>query len=181
MFSERRGDYYSASHWLQAGVVAVLLGIFATWLLRTLADTQERSEKLAVELTWRYMRSGLKLAVGDALLHGRAGEVSQWVGRNPSDFLAAPPPGYVGECPLSTVSGLAAGAWCFDRGRRELVYRPKRDEQLRLLGASEVGDGGAKVLRWRIVASGQPVMDGSSNIGLTVELVTPYLWYRGYD
>lgn len=181
MATERRNDYYQTSHWFQAGVVAVLLGLFAAWLLRALADTQERSEKLVVELTWSYMRSGLKLAVGDALLHGRTREVSQWVGRNPADFLAAPPPGYVGVCTSSEAGGLVVGAWCFDLARRELVYRPKSHSHLRLLEAGRAGGGGEKMLRWRVVAVGQAVTDGGANIGLTVETVTPYLWFQGYD
>lgn len=166
---QRQTDYWTASRWLPLGVSAVVIGLLAVWLLRALEDVEARAEKLMVELTVRNIRTGLQLALGEALLHGREREIAGWAGVNPLRWLGREPPGYRGECTTRQAQGLEAGAWCFDRERRELAYRPRHAVRLKVEG----GDGEAKVLRWRVVAA-----HGGSGLdaGLRVEYVTAYEW-----
>ena len=112
--------YYGASRWFQGAVLFVMLGALALGLLWALADAKERAEKLVVELTVRNMRSGMQLAMGEALMQQRANEIATWVGNNPVLWLGSPPDGYRGECSAAESRDLDGGAWCFERDSRQL-------------------------------------------------------------
>lgn len=167
----RAYDYYAGSRWLVHAVTIVAILLLAGWLLAALQEAEERAEKLMVELTWRNMRTGLQIAMGEALMSGRDKEIAGWEGSNPVRWLGSEPSGYRGECAARLAGELPKGAWCFDSGRRELVYRPRNDRHLRIDG--EAGRG--KLLRWRVVAAAQePERPGPP--GLRVESVTSYSW-----
>jgi hypothetical protein len=176
MAVERHLGYYQGSRWLQAGVGVAVLGAVAAGLLSTLNDMQERSEKLAVELTTQYMRTGLKWAIGEALLHGRSSEVASWAGGNPVRYLASPPPGYVGNCTSTDVVALAAGVWCFDEQKQELLYRPR--SQKHLVGRGDNAGESPLILRWRVVLVPQPPADDLANINVSVRVATQYGWFE---
>ncbi len=162
---ERQTNYWTASRWLQLGMSAVVISLLALWLLQALEETEVRAEALMVELTERNMRTGLALAMGEALLHGREREIASWAGANPVRWLGHEPQGYRGECGRPAQE-LGEGEWCFDRERRELVYRPRHD----IRRQPGQGAGGKDVLRWRVVAT-QPAGRGL-DAGLRVEYVT---------
>jgi hypothetical protein len=166
----RELNWWTASRWLSFAVSATVIAILAALLLDALKHEEERAEKLMVELTWRNMRSGLQLAKGEAMLHGREAEMAGWVGTNPLRWLASEPRGYRGECarPGDT---LGAGEWCFDPARRELAYRPRNSQHLRL----KQPGAGPKLLRWRVAAA-QPGTAGSTE-GVRVEYVTAFEWF----
>jgi hypothetical protein len=167
----RAYDHYAGSRWLVHAVTIVAILLLMGWLLAALQEAEERAEKLMVELTWRNMRTGLQIAVGEALMSGRDGEIAGWEGSNPVRWLGAEPGGYRGECTARFARELPKGAWCFDRERRELVYRPRNDRHLRMEGAG----GHEKLLRWRVAAAAQePERQGLA--GLRVESVTAYFW-----
>ncbi len=161
-------DHYAGSRWLAHAVTIVAILLLAGWLLAALQEAEERAEKLMVELTWRNMRLGLRIATGEALMSGRDGGIAGWEGSNPVRWLGAEPGGYRGECGAGE---LPTGAWCFDSERRELVYHPRNDRHLRIEGEA----GREKLLRWRVVAAAQePERPGPP--GLRVESVTSYSW-----
>lgn len=162
---ERQTNSWTASRWLPLGVSAVVIALLALWLLAALEEAEARAEKLMVELIYRNMRTGLALAMGEALLHGREAEIASWVGTNPVRWLGHEPQGYRGECDRPAQE-LGEGEWCFDRVRRELTYRPRHDIGDGLgQGAGEKG-----ILRWRVAAT-QPARSGLE-AGLRVEYVT---------
>jgi hypothetical protein len=163
-------NYWTASRWLSFVVAILIIAALIATLLMALAEAQERSEKLIVEVTYRNMRTGLQLAMGQAMMRGNDHEIAEWVGSNPLRWLGREPEGYLGECDSRGTQALAEGAWCFDRERRELVYRPRHTRHLRLPGESE----GKKILRWRVMAA-QPQSAGVS-AGLRVEYVTAVEW-----
>lgn len=166
-------DYFTGTHWLQSTVALIVLLLVALGVLRVLNEMQERGEKLAVELTARYMETGLKLAVAEALLHGSGAAVASWAGGNPVTYLAGPPQGYKGRCDAQDLVQPAPGVWCFDETRGELRYRPRNQQHLRL--GNEAHPEGEAVLRWR-VALGEKRAPDVANIGVSVQLVTPYAW-----
>lgn len=170
--------YYAGSRWLSSAVALVVIGGAALALLAALEEVEERSEKLLVELTVRNMRTGMQIAMGDAITHGRDGEIATWRGANPIRWLGATPDGYIGDCSGREAEGLADGRWCFDRDHRELVYQPRRHAHLRLEGRA--GDGERKQLRWRVAAPAEGSIHGGL-VGLRMENVTPYGWFLDYD
>lgn len=162
---ERQTSYWTASRWLPLGVSAVVISLLALWLLAALEETEERAEALMVELIHRNMRTGLALAMGEALLQGREAQIVSWAGANPVRWLGHEPQGYRGECDRPAQE-LGEGEWCFDRVRRELAYRPRHD----IRRGPGQGAGGKDILRWRVVAT-QPARSGL-DAGLRVEYVT---------
>ncbi|MBS1198464.1 MAG: hypothetical protein H6R18_2249 [Proteobacteria bacterium] len=184
-------DYYQGSRWFPGGVALLLILLFALWLLASLAEMQERSEKLMVELTIRNVRVGLKVAMVQAMAHGQEGEIRRWAGRNPLLWLGAIPEGnmdiakaesnltvipdgYGGNCTPQEMRELAGGSWCFDPDSGELAYRPRNDRHLRSISSAEQ----SKVLRWKVVASGDGnLLQNPAFLGVNVQLLTPYIWF----
>ncbi len=174
----RRGPrtlgHYARSRWLQGSVYLLLVFLLALWSLGALDETQERAEKLMVELTIRNARTGMQLAMGEALMQRREREIAAWVGSNPVRWVGNPPEGYRGECSAQEARDLPAGAWCFERERRELAYRPRKAAHLRIVSA--VGGRDEGLLRWRVGRAAEGVAAGGF-VGLRVEIVTPYEWF----
>lgn len=141
----REVNYWTGSRWLSLAVAWAVIAVLAGLLFVALQDMEERAEAMMVEITLRNIRTGLMMAKGEAILAGREADIARWAGRNPVDWLAAPPAGYEGEC--RAAGSPAGGGWCFDAGRRELRYRPSRD-RLQLADGRE----GGEVLRWRTSA-----------------------------
>lgn len=161
------GNPWTGSRWLPLSVSAVVIALLAGFLLMALADMEERAEAMLVALTVRNLRTGLTVAKGEALLAGEERAMAQWAGRNPIEWLAAPPAGYEGEC--RAAASPAAGGWCFDSTRRELRYRPRNAAHLAL-------DSGARPehLKWRVVVRASDA--DRQQIAVDVENLTPYRW-----
>ena len=169
----RSPGYYTASHWLQGAVVLVLLGSLALGLLWALNDAKERAEKQVVELSLRNMRTGMKMAMGEALMRQREGEMVSWVGINPVLWLAGPPTGYRGECSAEESRNLSAGEWCFERENRVLVYRPRSSDHLRALVEGQSLE--CSQLSWRVTRVSESAASGGF-IGLRIEAASPCRW-----
>lgn len=165
--------YYAASHWMQGAVVFVVLGSVAMGLLWALGDMKERAEKQVVDLTIRNMRTGMQLAMGEALMQQREREIATWAGGNPVNWLGTPPGGYRGECSVEESRSLSGGEWCFERASRELVYRPSRVDHLRAL--LEVGASQCDQLRWRVARVPEKVSSGGF-VGLQIEPASACQW-----
>ena len=171
----RNLGYYARSHWLQGSICLLLVVFVGAWLLAALGEAQERAEKLAVELTVRNFRTGMQLAMGEALMQHRESEIAGWVGSNPVRWLGAPPDGYRGECSAQEARALPGGAWCFELQGHELLYRPRNAGHLRILAGAE-GRDDSRLLRWRVGRASEGVAAGGF-VGLRVEIVTPYEWF----
>ncbi len=167
--------YYAASHWFQAAVVFLMLGALALILLRALNEVEERAERQAVELTLRNMRTGMKLAMGEAMMQQREGEMAAWVGSNPVRWLGSPPGAYRGECSVEESRNLSGGEWCFERNRRQLLYRPHRPDRLHPLPpGSELQ---CSHLSWRVERAPESVVSAGF-VGLRLEAVAPCQWVQ---
>lgn len=159
--------YYGGSRWFLA-----LLGFGTIWLLLVLFNAQERSEKLAVELTIRSVRTGLKVAVAEAMLKGKEADIAHWAGTNPFDYLGGAPERFRGNCSQQPLESMPRGTWCFNAAAGELAYRPRHTGHLRLL--DEAGE--SEVLRWRI-AGVTYQQQHPPYFGLNLQLLTPYRWF----
>lgn len=160
--------YYTGSRWANFAVAVLAIAVLSLWLAAGLRETEERTEKLLVELAERRMRMGLQLAIGNAMIHGRTHELRGWPGSNPARWLDGELRGYAGNC--TAERGLAEGGWCFDELRGELHYRPRLNQHLRLKNGDAVS-----LLRWKVVAENATANDGM--LGLRVENLTPYEWF----
>jgi hypothetical protein len=145
---------------------------FSLWLFSALTAAQAIAEKMVVELTVQSMRTGLKVAMGEAVISMRDGEIPRWVGCNPVRWLEMPPVGYTGDCQAD--GKVAEGGWCFEPSSRDLVYRPRNDHALKRIQNED--SNGPLFLRWRVVKVGKDTPGDSGLTGLRVENVTPYRW-----
>jgi hypothetical protein len=165
--------YYAASHWLQGAVLLAVLALIFTGLMSALNDAAERAERQGVELTIRNMRTGLKLAMGEVMMQQREGEMAAWVGSNPVRWLGSPPAGYRGECSAEESRNLSGGEWCFEGGRRELVYRPHHPDHLHPLPAGS--ERQCSHLSWRVARAPESVVSAGF-VGLRLEAAAPCQW-----
>ena len=165
----RRPGYYAASHWLVGSVSVVLIFLLSLWLLSALQRTEEVVERMIVEQTVQNIRTGLKIAMAEAVIAQREGEIAGWAGDNPVRWLAAPPNAYAGECVLGVEA--KEGVWCFERVSGDLLYRPRHANGLR----SSVDGKELSALRWR-VATAEKGRGAESVAWLSVVNVTPYIW-----
>lgn len=168
----RRPDYYAASHWLPSTLLVVIVGGLAAILMAVLQGAQDSQERLVVALTVRNMRSGMQMAVGEALMHGRQREIADWIGGNPVAWLAAPPSGYGGACGVPAAATLTAGAWCFDATTRALLYKPRKAAALHGALASQPP---CTVLTWRVAGAAVQAGDGGL-VGLSLQAFGPCRW-----
>ena len=172
----RRSGHDATSHWFEWAVLWVVVGLLAIGLLSALHDANERAERQAVELTIRNMRTGMQQAMGEALMQQRESEIAAWVGNNPVHWLGSDPAGYRGECSAAESRELPAGAWCFDRDRRELVYRPRHTSHLRIPSADS-GDR-CNVLGWSVTRVPERMASGAF-VGLKLAATADCRWVLG--
>lgn len=172
----RRPGYHATAHRFEWAVLWVVVGLLAIGLLSALHDANERAERQAVELTIRNMRTGMQLAMGEALMQQRESEMAAWVGNNPVHWLGSDPAGYRGECSTAESRELPAGAWCFDRDRRELVYRPRHTRHLRV--PSTADRDRCDVLSWRVTRVPERMASGAF-VGLRLAATADCWWVLG--
>ena len=130
----------------ELAVIAVVAGIAVLAILVTEAE----SERLAMTLAIRNMRTGLQLAMAEKLMRGEDNSIAELAGTNPLDFIGQ-----------SNGSGSGVrGDWQFDARRHELVYRPM----------IALAFDGRNELRWHIAGISGP---GGKAAGLRLVEVLP--------
>lgn len=164
--------YYAASHWFQAAVVFLMLGALALVLLRALNEVKVQAERQTVELTVRNIRTGMQFAMSEALMRQRESEIAAWAGSDPTRWLELPPAGYRGECSPDEQRSLPEGAWCFEGGSRQLVYRPRDAKHLRGL---DDGQPCAQLV-WRVVRVTDSAVNGGF-VGVRLEPASSCRWF----
>jgi len=164
--------YYAASHWFQRAVLLVITGLIAIGLISALDRAKEQAERQLVDLTVRNMRTGMQLAMGEALMHQREAEIASWVGNNPVRWLSSEPKGYRGECSQAEGGELTGGEWCFEREQKKLIYRPRRIDHLR----GSVSGQACDRLVWRVTRVLDRGADSGGFVGLRVEADPPCRW-----
>jgi hypothetical protein len=113
--------------------VLVIIGVLAHILLDRLTTLEQETERLEVELTVRHINTGIKLAVGERIMHGQESGIANLIDENPLSFLGQPAKVGAGE----TASTL--DSWHYEPDSRTLTYRPRQPESF----------GGRDLLRWR--------------------------------
>lgn len=114
-------------------VVMTVIAILAYALLERLLVLEQETERLEVALTVRHIHIGLKLAIGEHLMHGEEARIPELVKANPLHFLGAQKVG---------AGDAAPGNWQFDHASATLSYRPRQPEAF----------DGRTTLVWRLTA-----------------------------
>lgn len=134
-------------------VTVAVFGVLAMVLLLRLNAIQAEAERTEVSLTVRNIRVGIQLAIGERIIRGEEGRITEVAEASPMDFLGRRPRGF-SEGRIAE----ASGEWAYDPVVRQLSYVPRLPEAF----------AGAGELRWRYVAhvdaSGRTV--GASLVGL---------------
>ncbi len=153
---------------LQFSVIVAVSGIVWMLLLDSLHALQEQSERTVMESTVRNMNNGLQFEIAARIMRGEEASLPLLVGTNPTIFLDKVPQDYIGACPRV----MPPGAWCFDGGTREIVYRPRHDSNL-----TDPLDSRHEQ-RWRIVSAaelaGTQVPAGSPVGAITLASTTSF-------
>lgn len=104
-------------------IAVIVVSLVALPLIATLMRYQGVAERLRMENDVRDMQTFLNLKLLDLMLTGDKAGVAQLVNSNPIRLLERVPMDYQGE--VADAEKSPASGWIFDRGRHELVYRPK--------------------------------------------------------
>ena len=157
---QRRWRLGSVEFVTSMAVIAVCMAV----LLNRISAYQELAEKTRVELTITQVRTGLRYAQMDALLHHQDIPVDAWLARNPMAWLAQPPADYHGA--VAALPRPPEQGWYYLSDQHALVYLPRFHAHLvRRL------DERPPRLIWQLQA-------GPSLRPETVELVArPYQWF----
>jgi hypothetical protein len=109
---------------LERVAAIVLFGIFLTVILGRTLQYQEHAEKMAMELTVRNIRTGLRFKIADLLMNKQSSRIALLADENPINWLGRPPENYLGEY-NNAPAGLVPGNWYFDSRNGHLVYLVK--------------------------------------------------------
>ena len=104
--------------------IILLVSVLSLVLYDRFLGYQALAEKTAMEMTVINMRSGLRLRVAELMMEGKMDEIAGLVHENPINWLAAPPPNYIGALQNPEQSAIPGNAWYFDTSRHELIYMP---------------------------------------------------------
>lgn len=159
--------------------IATLVTLSAV-LLDRLLFYEEYTEKTVTELTITNMRTGLNLRKAEMMLASAQGGPTGVLGDNPMVWLPAPAPNYSGEFAGHAPDAAGEGIWYFDRGARELAYRPN------LARHFVPGPDGHTEVRVRVerrrVAHVEAEAEGAARNpapweGVALVLARPYRWF----
>lgn len=159
--------------------ITVLVTLSAV-LLDRLLYYEEYTEKTVTELTITNMRTGLYLRKAEMMLASAQGGSTGVLGDNPMVWLPAPAPNYTGEFAGHAPDAAGEGIWYFDRGARELAYRPNLARHF-LPGPDGQTEVRVRVERRRVVqdeaAAEMPIRNPAPWEGVALVLARPYRWF----
>lgn len=157
---------------LELCVALALIAVLGGGWLAALLYYQELAEKTMVDLTVLNVRSGMRFAIAEGMIHGRSAQAADMLQANPLGWLEQPPPGYAGEVFTHAVASLPLGSWFFDAERREFGYLPRLGFHLTI---EAVGDAAAEqAIRWRV--RGVRARNGEVE-DVSLVPVTRYRWF----
>lgn len=162
----------SGSNLLELAVAGTLIGIIAAVFLSYMLRYQEVAEKTVMEATVINMRTGLNLRMAELMVQDKMHEMDAVARENPINWLAGPPPNYLGQLDNPVPEKLARGSWYFDNSHQQLVYLPDRSRHLK------PAPDGEKLIRFRVTAQISPGRNGAPPRveGVTLSPVIPYDW-----
>lgn len=157
-------------------VAATIIVVLFIALVERLFYYEEYAEKTVTELTITNMRTGLNLRKAEMLASFVQGQPVEVLGENPMVWLPAPAPNYSGEFQGHAPEQAGDGIWYFDRGARELAYRPNRMRHF-VPGPDGEREIRVKVSRRAPAAAGATEPKPRPWEGVALVLARPYAWF----
>ena len=155
--------------------IAIIAALCAV-LMERLTYYEEYAEKTVTELTITNMRTGLNLRKAEMMMNFAQGQPVEVLGENPMVWLPAPVPNYSGEFAGQAPTQAGDGIWYFDRGARELAYRPNRMRHF-VPGPDGVREVRVKVSRRERPADLAPDRKPRPWEDVALVLARPYTWF----
>ncbi|MBB4012502.1 hypothetical protein [Niveibacterium umoris] len=135
----------------------VVVGAVVMWAISSRLERMAiETERMAMEMTVTNLRTGLRWREVNRQLSGQRYDVFL---TNPVELIESAPPNYSGMVAGADIAAVAPGNWYFDRGIRQLCYRPRAIAQVEMKGQ-------AICFALRRVAEGDVVL----------VTTTPYRW-----
>ncbi|HAN57317.1 MAG TPA: hypothetical protein DCQ77_14505 [Betaproteobacteria bacterium] len=138
--------------------IILIVSVLSLLLFDRFLGYQALAEKTVMEMTVINMRSGLRLRVAELMMQDKMNEIGSLVHENPINWLAAPPPNYIGAFQNPEQHAIPTNTWYFDTRRRELVYTLGHDPILEAEPAHETAQ------RFRIAAVERPLVNGGGAV-----------------
>jgi len=163
---------------LELAAAAAIFAILVGCLLNRVSYYEEQAERASVEQTLGILRGAMHLQMADRLLHPASLPMSQLAGANPMNWLAEPPPNYVGEYAAPRPGQVPPGNWYFDINDRTLIYVPNFTDHLQ----TAAGEKGKLRFRSRLTTGNIVGYAGGTSQhdafdGVALEPVKPYKWF----
>lgn len=140
----------------ELAVVVAVTGILIIVLLSRVMFYRNEAERLAFQQTLTALRAATSLQVYARLIAGQQAEVAALAGMNPVNWLAQPPPNYLGEFYSPDTKKLASGNWFFDRNDGILVYLLNEDNTFDVKGS--------ELLKFKVSLSKGATTGGPTNM-----------------
>lgn len=151
MMRRRGGGFTLFEFAVAMAVVALLMAL----LLNRLQMYQREAEQVAVQRLVGTLRTALGVKVAQLSVAKKEQELLSIIGQNPMDWLVEPPRNYLGEYYFPEENALPDGAWYFDRGSKELVYKTSSPKTF--------GDAIRILLKFKVKFLYLPVQQGKTN------------------
>lgn len=113
-------------------VITILYGVMSTRLERV----AESAERAAVYGMLGQVRQQLNLRLAKFYIEGSKGKARELINENPFGWISPPPKQYGGEIDEIT-EALVEGRWYFERATKQLIYRVKRNNNIKIEGGEQ--------------------------------------------
>lgn len=140
----------------------------AVWM--SAQKDMELAERMEMETQARAIGNAVQRQMTVLIAQRREREITQLAQGNPLQWLPAKPPNYLGEVKQPPAKGAALGAWYFDEGRAELVYRVRRGK--RFLPDT----AGQRQVRFKVELVRDDAEPVGNVVGAVFRPVEPYRW-----
>ncbi|WP_028470099.1 type II secretion system protein [Neptunomonas japonica] len=151
-------------------VIAILYGVLSTRLGRV----AESAERAAVYGVLGQVRQQLNLRLAKFYIDGSSDKAKALINENPFSWISPPPSQYAGEVSDAT-EVLIKGRWYFDRVTKQLIYRVKRNNNIKIEGGEQ------RNLRFVLKLNGKAAdtQQKSAVYSIKIQAVKPFVWNIG--
>ena len=149
-------------------VIVILYGVLSV-RLGALAESAERAAMYGV---LGQVQQQINLRLAKFYIEGAPHKAKQLLTVNPFSWIAPLPRLYAGEVENSSDKALVAGRWYFDKPNRQLIYRVKRNNNIKIEGISY------RNLRFVLKLNGRSAdnVEQGAVYSIKIQTVTPFEW-----
>ncbi|BBB31510.1 type II secretion system protein [Neptunomonas japonica] len=148
-------------------VIVILYGVLSTRLGRV----AESAERAAVYGVLGQVRQQLNLRLAKFYIDGSPSKAKALINENPFSWISPPPSQYAGEV-NDVAEVLVKGRWYFDTATKQLVYRVKRNNKLKIEGGEQ------RNLKFVLKLSGNAAdtQQKRAVYSIKIQTVRPFVW-----